>query len=84
MHFKQQRGLFTFWGQYWVRHGTVVTDWVGVYVNISPFEEWQKNIIDNVSSSYKVNLAIEIPNMTKVYISLHFYTYEPWVSAMLI
>ena len=35
--------LFTgWWRQYIVRHSTGLTDWVCVYVNISPFEEWLK------------------------------------------
>ena len=43
MFFKQHPWLFTgWWRQYLVRHSTGVTDWVGVYVNISPFEEWLK------------------------------------------
>ena len=56
---------------YIVRHstGVGVTDWVGVYVNISTFEEWlkisSKNIIGNVASSYQVNLAIEILKITE-------------------
>ena len=43
MFFKQHLWLSTGWRHYWVRHSTGVTDWVCVYVNISPFEEWLKN-----------------------------------------
>ena len=43
-----------------------------------------KNIIGNVASSYQVNLAIEIPNITKNYINMHVFTCRHWVSAMLI
>ena len=43
MFFKQHPWLSTGWRHYWVRHSTGVTDWVCVYVNISPFEEWLKN-----------------------------------------
>ena len=39
---KQHPCLFTFWRQYCVRQSTSVTDWVSVYVNISPFKEWLK------------------------------------------
>ena len=42
MYFKQHPWLFTFWGQYCVLHSNVVTDWVRVYLNISPFVEWLK------------------------------------------
>ena len=43
MFFKQHPWLFTGWlRQYLVRDSTVVTGWVGVYVNILPFEEWLK------------------------------------------
>ena len=43
MFFKQHPWLFTgWWCQYLVCHSTGVTDWVGVNVNISPFEEWLK------------------------------------------
>ena len=42
MFFKQHPWLFTGWHQYWVCHSTGVTDWVGVYVNILPFEKWLK------------------------------------------
>ena len=43
MFFKQHLWLFTGWlRQYLVRDSTVVTGWVGVYVNILPFEEWLK------------------------------------------
>ena len=34
----------------------------------------QKNIIGNVASSYQVNLAKEIPNITKIYINSHVFT----------
>ena len=41
MFFKQHPWLFTgLWRQYLVRHSTGVTDWVGVYVNLSPFKGW--------------------------------------------
>ena len=40
-----------------------------------------KNIIGNVASSYQVNLAIEIPNITKNCINLHVFTCRHWVSA---
>ena len=43
-----------------------------------------KNIICNVASSYQVNLAIEIPNITENYIVSHAFTCQHWVSAMLI
>ena len=43
-----------------------------------------KNIIGNVASSYQVNLAIEIPNITENYINSHVFTCRHWVSAMLI
>ena len=43
-----------------------------------------QNIIGNVASSYQVNLAIEIPNVTENDINLHFFTCQRWVSAMLI
>ena len=43
-----------------------------------------KNIIGNVASSYQVNLAIEIPNVTENYINSHIFTCQHWVSAMLI
>ena len=43
-----------------------------------------KNIICNVASSYQVNLAKEIPNITENYINLHVFTCRQWVSAMLI
>ena len=33
----------------------------------------RQNIIGNVASSYQVNLAIEIPNITKKYINLHIF-----------
>ena len=62
------------WRQYLVRHSAGATARVGVYVNISPFEEWLKissKIIGNVASSYQVNLAIEIPNIAENYINSH-------------
>ena len=43
-----------------------------------------QNIIGNVASSYQVNLAIEIPNITENYINSHIFTCQRWVSAMLI
>ena len=43
-----------------------------------------KNIIGKVASSYQVNLAIEIPNITKNYINSLIFTCRHWVSAMLI
>ena len=36
------------------------------------------------ASSYQVNLAIEIPNITEHYINSHVFTCQHWVSAMLI
>ena len=43
-----------------------------------------KSIIGNVASSYQVNLAIEIPNITENYINLHIFTGQHWVSAILV
>ena len=43
-----------------------------------------KNIIGNVASSYQVNLAIEIRNITQNYINLHVFICRHLVSAMLI
>ena len=43
-----------------------------------------KNIISIVASSYQVNLAIEIPNITENYINSHVFTCRHWLSAMLI
>ena len=43
-----------------------------------------KNIICNVASSVQVNIAIEIPNITKNYKNSHVFTCQHWVSAMLI
>ena len=41
-----------------------------------------KNTIGNVASSYQVNLAIEIPNITKNYINSHVFTCRHWISAI--
>ena len=41
-----------------------------------------KNIIGNVASSYQVNLAIGIPNITENYINSHVFTCRHWVSAI--
>ena len=43
-----------------------------------------KTIIGNVASSYQVNLAIGIPNITENYINSQVFTCQHWVSAMLI
>ena len=43
-----------------------------------------KNTIGNVASSYQVNLAIEIPNITENYINSHVFTCRHWVSPLLI
>ena len=43
-----------------------------------------KNIIGSVASSYQVNVAIEIPNITENYINLHIFACQHWVPAMLI
>ena len=43
-----------------------------------------KKTIGNVASSYQVNIAIEIPNITENYINSHVFTCRYWVSAMLI
>ena len=43
-----------------------------------------KNTIGNVASSYQVNLAIEIPNITENYINSHVFTCRNWATAMLI
>ena len=43
-----------------------------------------RNIIDNVASSYQVNLAKENPNITENYINSLVFTCQHWVSAMLI
>ena len=63
--------------------GPVTLDWVGVHVNISPFEEWlkisPKNIIGSVASSYQANLVIEIPNINEIYINSHVFTCRHWV-----
>ena len=78
--FSNSTWLFTGWRQYWVRHSTGVTDWVGVYVNISPLEEWLKissKISGNVALSYQVNLAVDIPNIFARFTCRH------WLSAML-
>ena len=87
MFFKQHLWLFTgWWRQYLVRHSTGVTGWVGVYVNISPFEERLKiSSKTSLASSYmyQVNLAIEIPNITENYINSHVFTCRHWVSAIL-
>ena len=69
MNFQTAPSLFTFWGQYWVCYSTGVTDWVGVHVNILPFEEWLK-ILPKTSlavwhraiKSMQIHLAIEIHN----------------------
>ena len=42
MYFQTAPVVVYFWRQYWVCHSTGVVDLVGVYVNISPFEEWLK------------------------------------------
>ena len=88
MFFKQHPWLFTFWQQCWVRHSTLANEWVCVYVNICTIwritQNLVKNIISNVASSYQVNLAIEIPNITENYMSLYVFSCRHWVSAMLI
>ena len=43
-----------------------------------------KNISGNVASSYQVNLAIGIPNITENYINSHVFTCRHWVSTILI
>ena len=43
-----------------------------------------QNIIGNVGSSYQVNLAIEIPNITENYTNSHVFICRHWLSAMLI
>ena len=42
-----------------------------------------KIIIGNVASSFEVNLAIKIPNITENYINSFVFTCRHWVSAML-
>ena len=84
MFFKQHPWLFTgWWRQYLVRHSTG-------WCLCKHFTFWRmtqnivKKNIGNVASSYQVNLAIEIPNITENYIKSHVFTCRYWVSAMLI
>ena len=84
MIFKQHPWLFTgWWRQYSVCHSTS-------WCLCKYFTIWRmtqnivKNIIGNVASSYQVNLAIEIPNITENCFNSHVFTCWHWVSAMLI
>ena len=47
-------------------------------------DKYRQIIIGNVASSYQVNLAIEIPNLTENYINSHVFACRHWVSALLI
>ena len=61
MHFKQPGGcLHSDVSSVHVRsHSSGATDWVGVYVNISPYDEWLK-----ISSKTSLAMYIELPGQS--------------------
>ena len=71
--------LFTgWWRQYLVWHSTGVTDWVSVYVNISPFEEWHKisSKISLVMWHRAINWGTWLIRWIRKYLYLQFYAHS--------